>query len=96
MYILSGDKKGIINSEFCERFMVVVKPDAALIIGTYNDARNPVTISRYADEREAMQTLGDLYGALANGAAYYTMPESSLYATEAWKRDARTKRKGGS
>ena len=37
MYILTGDKKQIINSDFVERFCISEKPDAALIVGTKGD-----------------------------------------------------------
>lgn len=96
MYILAGNKKEIINSEFVERFCIVIKPDAALVNASYSDVRPPVTMGKYADDKEGVEVLGDLYGALSGGAAYYTMPESKLFAEEKWKRDSRAKRKGGS
>lgn len=96
MYILSGNRKEIVNSEFVERFCVVVKDDAALIVASYSALRQPVTVARYADLREAVDALGQLMGALAGGQACFDMPESRLYANERFMRDARTKRKGGS
>ncbi len=96
MYILTGNKKEIVNAEFVERFCIVTKPDVVLIIASYSDVRPPVTIGKYANEKESEEALGDLFGALSGGASYYTMPESTLFAEEQWKRDARTKRKGGS
>lgn len=96
MYILSGNKKEIINSDFVERFLIAIKPDTALVIASYSDVRPPVTMGKCADENEGIEVLSDLYGALSGGAAYYQMPESKLFSEEKWKRDARTKRKGGS
>ena len=96
MYILAGNKKEIVNAEFVERFCIVTKPDAVLIIASYSDVRPPVTIGKYVNEKESEEVLGDLFGALSGGASYHTMPESTLFALKQWKRDARTKRKGGS
>lgn len=96
MYILSCGGKEIVNSEFVERFLVSVKPDATLVIGSYNATRPPVTIGRYADEKEAKETLLTLWNALAGGQTMFEMPESRYYFEEPVKKDARTKRKGGS
>ena len=97
MFILNGSQREILNSEFIERFVIATKDDASLIIASYNVGDGgSVTMGRYADDKEAKGVLLDLFGALAGGADYYTMPESSYYAKEEWKRDARTKRRGGS
>ena len=80
MYILSGDKKQIINSDFVERFCISEKPDAALIVASYDKNIQLVTVARYRDLREAQKVLGELLCAIAGGQAYYTMPESLLYA----------------
>jgi len=53
-------------------------------------------VARYRDLREAQKVLGELLCAIAGGQAYYTMPESLLYAEQHISKDARTKRKGGS
>lgn len=55
-----------------------------------------VTVARYRDLREAQKVLGELLCAIAGGQAYYTMPESLLYAEQHISKDARIKRKGGS
>ena len=96
MYILSGDKKQIINSDFVERFCISEKPDAALIVASYDKNAKVVTVARYRDLREAQKVLGELLCAIAGGQAYYTMPESLLYAEQRISKDARIKRKGGS
>lgn len=96
MYILNGNGTQIVSSEFVERFCVVEKEDAALIVLSYSAERPPVTLARYKDVSEAKETLSDLFGAIAGGQACYTMPESQLFGMERIKKDARTKRRGGS
>ena len=88
MYILTGDKKQIINSDFVERFCIIV--------ASYDKNAKVVTVARYRDLREAQKVLGELLCAIAGGQAYYTMPESLLYAEQHISKDARIKRKGGS
>ena len=95
MYILNGTKNEILNSEFVERFCVVSKCDASLIVASYG-ADRCVTLARYGNDQEAMQALSGLFGALAAGQAYFDMPESLMYAEQTIKKDARTRRKGGS
>lgn len=96
MYILDGRKMQVVNSEFVERFCISEKPDAALILASYSSERQPITLARYKDVREAQETLGDIFGALAGGQTCYTMPDSLMFAEERIKKDARTKRRGGS
>lgn len=96
MYIMVPSGMQIINSEFVERFCVTEKPDAALIVASYSDVRPPVTMGRYANTKEAKQTLGELMAALAGGQTCFTLPDSTLYYGEQTKKDARTKRRGGS
>ena len=87
MYILTGDKKQIINSDFVERFCISEKPDAALIVASYDKNAKVVTVARYRDLREAQKVLGELLCAIAGGQAYYTMPESLLYAEQHISKD---------
>lgn len=94
MYILASDQKSVIDSCYVQRFCLVEKPDASLIIASYS-ADRAVTIGKYADE-EAHGVLAELYSALSTGAERYSMPDSRLFGEERWKRDARTKRRGGS
>lgn len=97
MYILTSDHKNIVDSGFIERFCIVEKPDACLIVASYS-ADRAVTIGRYSDRKETDAAFGSLLNNLAeDGDAYaFTMPDSVLSHGEKWKRDARTKRKGGS
>lgn len=96
MYIINPQGTMVVNSEFVERFLIADKGDACLIIASYNQERTPVTMGRYSDSREASEILGDLYRALIGGQDGYSMPDSRLYYEEHIKKDARTKRKGGS
>lgn len=54
MYILTGDKKQIINSDFVERFCISEKPDAALIVASYDKnakvamCSSPFRLSRWS------------------------------------------------
>lgn len=95
MYILTSDEKSIVDSNFVERFCVVDKPDAVLIIASYS-ADRAVTVGRYKDRTEANHALFDLYSSLRCGDAWFDMPDSELFHSEHKKQDARTKRKGGS
>ena len=96
MYILSGDRKQIVNIEFVERICLAEKPDAALIVASYGCDRPPVTLARCSTFKESSDVLSDMLYAISGGQAYYTMPDSLMYGEAAQKKDARTKRKGGS
>lgn len=94
MYILTSDKKSIVDSNFVERFCTVEKPDAVLIIASYSVDR-AVTIGKYANYQEAKDAFYGLFTCIKSGSDY-EMPDSVLFHGEKQKRDARTKRKGGS
>lgn len=98
MYIMTNNESQVINSDFVERFVIVEKPDAALIVASYTSASEPppVTIGRYKDRKEAKDALRDMFSALASKFYCYTMTDSVLHFEEHIKKDARTKRKGGS
>lgn len=96
MVIMSADGKQIINSDIPERFCMVEKPDAVLIVASYRDDRPPVTMARYSDMDEARDAMGALMAALAGGQSCFYMPLSRLFDQERTIHDARTKRKGGS
>ena len=68
--------------------------EAAVRLSLYEHALKQAAKER--DLREAQKVLGELLCAIAGGQAYYTMPESLLYAEQHISKDARTKRKGGS
>lgn len=95
MYIMTSDRKSIIDASFVERFCLVEKPDAVLIIASYS-AERAVTIGKYADREECYGVISSLYNALANDDITFYMPDSRLFGEEHIKHDARTKRKGGS
>lgn len=97
MYVLAGDGKSIIDTDFVERFCIVEKLDACLIVASYS-ADRAVTIGRYADRKEADAAFGCLFNDLGERGdeGTFTMPNSVRYYGERRKRDARTARKGGS
>lgn len=94
MYIMTSDGKSIVDSGFVERFCVVNKPDAILIIASYSTDR-AVTIGKYANTKEAFDAFHGLFASIKSGSDY-EMPDSVLFHGENRKQDARTKRKGGS
>lgn len=96
MYIMNAMQNAVLNSDFVERFLIADKEDAALVIASYSQDRNPVTIGRYKDKKEAQGALTNLYTALYGGQAGFTMPDSTLYYEQIGINDGRTKRKGGS
>ena len=97
MYILTSDMKCILDSRFVKRFCIVEKPDSVLIIASYS-ADLAVTIGKYAVRKEADDAFSKLFNNLVcnDDCGPFTMPDSILFHVESWKRDARTKRKGGS
>lgn len=95
MYILTSDQKSIIDSGFVERFCLVEKPDACMIVASYS-AERMVTIGKYKDRAEADGALYMLYRALWADEPFFEMPDSVLFHGCSEKRDARIKRKGGS
>lgn len=94
-YIFASDQKSIIDSSFVERFCLVEKPDAYMIVASYS-AEHMVTIGKYKDRAEADSALYMLYRALGTDEPFYEMPDSTLFHGDSKKYDARTKRKGGS
>lgn len=96
MWIMASDGKSIVDSSFVERFCLVEKPDAVLIVASYS-AERIITIGRYADKKEAASALSDLHINLAgNSASPYIIADSILYHGEKQKRDAQVARRGGS
>lgn len=94
---MNGAGMEIVNTDFVERFCVVRKDDAALIVASYHTDRPPVTLARYAGAEEAKAALRTLFYDLAGGGkSAFEMPESFLYEAEPIHRDARIKRRGGS
>lgn len=97
MFIMTHDNTQIINVDFVERFCIVRKDDAVLIVLSYSAERGSpaVTIGRYATMQAAQGVMDELFSALVDGQTYYVMPDRR-YTEMPRKRDARTKRKGGS
>lgn len=95
MYIATNNADQILNTDFVERFCVVSKSDAVLIVASYSADRY-TTIGRYKDIEEARTVCVAIYQALEEGRQGFTMPDSKYYFEEHIKKDARTKRKGGS
>lgn len=95
MYIMNEAGTEIMNADFVERFCVVKKPDTVLIVASYG-ADRCVTVGRYGNLNEAAEAMVDLSSALARGQAFFDMPNSLLFAEQTIKKDARTKRRGGS
>ena len=93
---MSGNGRELINTDFVERFCIVEKPDAALVIASYNAERPPVTIAKYINAKEAKAALSDLFSAIAEDWRQFAMPDSALFYEQGTIKDARTKRKGGS
>lgn len=97
MYIMSLNGKEIVNSDFVERFRIDEKDDCDLIIASYSASMRPVTMARYPKtKKEALSALSELFVALTGGQQSFYMPMSTLYDGERIKKDARTKRRGGS
>lgn len=97
MYILDERGNQIVVSEFVQRFVIVRKPDAALIVASYGrGVDEAITIGRYANEKEAKDALIDLFNNLSYDGNCIRMLQSTYYDGERIKKDARTKRKGGS
>ena len=96
MFFLAENELQIINSKMVERFCKCEKNDCVLIIASYGSDKPPVTIGRYADDKEATEALIDLQKAIAEDYGYYKMIPSRRFNEEREKKDARVKRRGGS
>ncbi len=95
MYLLTSDRKSILDTEFVKRFSVVEHPDTTLVIASYGPDF-AVTVGKYKDSPEAAKALFALLSALTGDEPCFEMPDSALFHQERKKRDARVKRKGGS
>lgn len=96
MYIKDQQEYVIHDARFIQRFHIVKKPDAWLIISSIEHDRTPDTLGRYFTEAEAKEVLEQLFKALINGDSSFEMPRSLNQDTYERKKDARVKRKGGS
>lgn len=96
MILLTSDGKTALNTDFVERFIIVEKSDATLIIASYNSERQPITVGKYINIREAEPVFLNLISHLSNDDRFFEMPDSVLFSGESKKMDARTERRGGS
>lgn len=77
MYFMNGARTELVNSEYVERFRVVEKEDACIVIASYSREGQPVTLARYGTLNEAMDALADLHRAICDSETYYSMPMST-------------------
>ena len=96
MMIINAAVTIIVNSEHVTKITISDKDDAVLIMAGLAGAESPVTLGRYQDLAEARENMLNLFTALYSGAAYYEMPQSKRFCGEVMKKDARSRRKGGS
>ena len=66
MYIMDQSKKVIHNTDFIQRFHIVAKSDAWLVISSIEHDKTPDTLGRYFTEAEAKSVLEQLFKALIN------------------------------
>ena len=97
MWIMNEREKELINCDHVQRFCIVKRSDAVLIVASYavGDA-SCATVAKYKTVEEAKEALADLHAAICDNERYYVMIPSTLWDEEERKRDARVKRKGGS
>ncbi len=69
MFVLNGNGLELVNTAYVERFCIVLKADAALIVASYSKDR-AVTLGRYADEDAARDALTRLHLALSDNAPF--------------------------
>lgn len=96
MYIKDQQGYVIHDTKFIQRFHIVKKTDTWLIISSISHDKTPDTLGRYFSEAEVKDVLEQLLKALINGYGFFEMPRSLNQDTYERKKDARTKRKGGS
>lgn len=96
MYIINEHSGAIVNSDYVMDFHLSDTSDSTLISVQMRGVDKPRTLERYKDRKEAMDALELLFRALELNEVSFRMPESLYYFEETIKRDARTKRKGGS
>ena len=97
MIIMGTTGTTIVNSERAGSLpLVTLYRYTTLLVAGFGSEKKGVTIAKYEDMREAKEAMAELFDALAGGQKYYTMPDSRKYHEEKIKKDARTRRKGGS
>ena len=76
MWFMNGNCSEIVNSEYVERFVVVKRDDAVLIVASYGETRRK-TVGRYRNEKEAGAALVNLFRAIAKNSEVYFMDSST-------------------
>ena len=62
MYVIDPQGRLAVNAEKVERFHLVQKPDAYLIVASYGRDVQPLTVARYEDREKAHKAfLGLMY-----------------------------------
>lgn len=90
MWIFNQAQTTLTDTDTGNRFTITKKEDAVLIhFGEH-------VVGRYFTEQEAHKVLTDLATAIDRGNPYFEFPRSLNQDTLERKRDARTRRKGGS
>lgn len=90
MWILNQEQTTLTNTETGNRFTITKKEDAVLIhFGEH-------VVGRYFTEHEAREALSSLVTAIDRENPFFEFPRSLKQDALERKRDARTKRKGGS
>lgn len=90
MWIMNADRSILTDTDTGKRFTVSPKEDAVLLLFEGH------VYGRYFAEHEAKDVLSDFYTAILRGDVAYEFPRSLNQDTYERKRDARTKRRGGS
>lgn len=90
MWVLNQGGTTLVNTHTNNRFTITEQSDAVLIMFASH------CIARYYTLAEAKENLVCLFNALLQEEECYEMPRSLKQDTFERKRDARTKRKGGS
>ena len=76
MWFMNGNCSEIVNSEYVERFVIVKRDDAVLIVASYGDTRMK-TVGRYRNEKEAGAALVNLFRAITKNSEVYFMDWST-------------------
>ena len=76
MWFMNRNESEIVNSEYVERFVIVKRDDAVLIVASYGETRMK-TLGRYRNEEEAGTALLNLFRAISENSEFYFMDSST-------------------
>lgn len=96
MFILNDRSGSIVNTDYVREFFLTDTNDSTLFSALFHGSEKFTTLERYKTRKEAMGARDQLARALSDGDTVFHLPESLYYFEERIKKDARTKRKGGS